>query len=306
MGEVSASMPRDYYEVLGVAKNASDDDVKKAYRKLARQYHPDRNPGDKAAEAKFKEVQEAYDVLSDQDKRAKYDQFGHAGPGMGAGGPGAGFQWSAEGFDPGSFDAGDLGEILRRMGMGGMGGMGEEPRRGRGRGRRAHAPQPAEAEARIPFLTAALGGTVSLSIGGQHVDVKVPAGIEDGKKLRLAGQGPGGGDLYLRITVEPHRYFRREGHNILLEVPITVTEAILGTKVDVPTLQEGEHLTVKVPPGTSSGARLRLRGKGIAGGDQLIEIKIVVPKTEDARTRELLEEFAHLHPQHPRSHLGWR
>jgi DnaJ-class molecular chaperone len=297
-------MPRDYYEILGVAKNASEQDVKQAYRKLARQYHPDRNPGDKAAEAKFKEVKDAYDVLSDKDKRAKYDQFGHAGPGMGAGGPGGpggGFQWSAEGFDPAAFEAGDLGEILRRMGMGGMG---EEPRRGRSRGRRGPAPQTAEAEASIPFLIAANGGAVHLSIDGQVVEVKVPAGIESGKKLRLAGQGPGGGDLILRITIEPHPYFRREGNNIILEAPISVVEALLGTKVDVPTL-EGQHLTVKVPPGTSSGARLRLRGKGIAGGDQLIEIKIAVPKVDDARSKELIEELGRLHPQHPRSHLGW-
>lgn len=288
-------MPHDYYEVLGVARDATDDQVKKAYRKLAREYHPDRNPGDKAAEAKFKEVQEAYDILSDKDKRAKYDQFGFAGPGMGAGGPGGGFQWHTEGMDPGSFDPEDLGEILRQFGMGGGS-------RGRGRTRRA-PPPPAEAEAGVPFVTAALGGTVSLSIDGRHVDVKVPAGMEDGKKLRLAGQGPGGGDLYIKIRVEPHPHFRREGNNVVLEVPVSFSEATLGAKVDVPTL-EG-HLTVKVPAGTSSGTRLRLRGRGIAGGDQYIEVKVAVPKVEDARGRELVEELARLHPQHPRRGLGW-
>ncbi|MFO0845507.1 MAG: J domain-containing protein [Gemmataceae bacterium] len=290
-------MPRDYYEVLGVAKDASEDQIKKAYRKLAREYHPDRNPGDKSAEAKFKEVQEAYDVLSDKDKRTKYDRFGHAGPGMGAGGPGGGgFQWHTEGMDAGSLDPEDLGEILRQFGMGGM-------PRGRGRARRA-TPEPVEAEASIPFVTAALGGTVSLSIGGRHVDVKVPAGIEDGKKLRLAGQGPGGADLYIKVKVEPHRHFRREGNNVVLEVPVSFAEAALGAKVDVPTL-DGQHLTVKVPPGTSSGSRLRLRGKGIAGGDQYIEVKVTVPKVEDERGRELVEELARLHPQHPRRGLGW-
>jgi DnaJ-class molecular chaperone len=296
-------MPRDYYEILGIARNASDEDVKKAYRKLARQYHPDRNPGDKNAEARFKEVQEAYDVLSDKDKRAQYDQFGFAGA-AGAGGPGGGFRWSTEtGFDPSAFAAGDLGELFKHFGMGGMGGAGEAPR-GRGRGRRAHAPQEVEAEATIPFVTAARGGTVGLTVDGRHIEVKVPVGVEDGKKLRLAGQGPGGGDLYLKLRIEPHPYFRREGHHIILEVPISLPEAVLGARVDVPTL-DGEHLTVKIPPGTSSGARLRLRGKGISGGDQFIEIKIAVPRAEDDRSRELIEEFARLHPQHPRSKLGW-
>src|SRR5262245_42939904 len=162
-------MPRDYYEVLGLAKGASEADIKKAYRKLARQYHPDRNPGDKSAEARFKEVQEAHDVLSDPTKRAQYDQFGFAGPqGPGGGGP---FRWGGGAggggpqFDAGAFDAEDLSELLRRFGMGGMG-MGAEDlggRRGRGRTRR-QAPPEAEAEATIPFLTAARGGKVSLSI----------------------------------------------------------------------------------------------------------------------------------------------
>jgi len=297
-------MPRDYYEVLGVQRNASDEDVKKAYRKLARELHPDRNPGDKNAEARFKEVQEAYGVLNDKEKRAKYDQFGFAGNGAGPGGPGAGpggFHWSTSGFDPG-----DLGEILRQFGMGGMGGDFEETttRRGRGGGRRAQAPQTVEAEATILFLTAAQGGKVTLSIDGKEVEVKVPAGIEEGKKLRLAGQGPGGGDLIIVVHVEPHPYFKREGHNIVLEVPLSVSEAVLGTKVDVPTL-DGTQVTVKVPAGTSSGARLRLRGKGIAGGDQYIEIKIATPKVHDSRSRELIEEFARLNPQSPRAGLPW-
>jgi DnaJ-class molecular chaperone len=134
--------------------------------------------------------------------------------------------------------------------------------------------------------------------------MRVPAGVEEGKKLRLAGQGPGGGDLFVRVKIEPHPYFRREGNNVILEVPVSVSEAILGAKVDVPTL-DGTHLTVTVPTGTSSGARLRLRGKGIAGGDQLIEIKIVVPKTHDKRSRELIEEFASLNPQNARENASW-
>lgn len=297
-------MPRDYYEVLGVARNASEADIKKAYRKLARQHHPDRNPGDKQAEARFKEVQEAYDVLNDKTKRAQYDRFGFAGPGMGGQGP-----FRAEG-GPGGFEfqginPDDLESILGAMG--GAGGFSEifgRRARGRGRGRAAPPPQSVEAEVAIPFTTAALGGTVSLNVDGRTIDVRVPAGVEEGKKLRLGGQGPGGGDLLVRIKIEPHPYFRREGNNLVLDVPVSVSEAILGAKVDVPTL-DGTHLTVKVPPGTSSGARLRLRGKGIAGGDQFIEIKIVVPKINDDRGRELIEELARLHPQNPRANLPW-
>jgi DnaJ-class molecular chaperone len=206
-------------------------------------------------------------------------------------------------------NAEDLGEILRQFGMGGFGGTGGMPGAGeplnrrRSRGRRTE-PQHAEAEAAIPFLTAALGGKVQLSIDGRQVEVKVPAGVEEGKKLRLAGQGPGGGDLYIKLRIEPHPYFRREGNNVILEAPLSFSEAALGAKIDVPTL-DGSHLTVKVPAGASSGARLRLRGKGIAGGDQLIEIKVVVPRVEDARGRELVEELARLHPQNPRAGLGW-
>ncbi len=295
-------MPRDYYEVLGVSRNASESDVKKAYRKLARQYHPDRNPGDKQAEARFKEVQEAYDILNDKAKRAQYDRFGFAGLGGGGQGP-----FRAEGGGPGGFEfqgvnPEDLESILGAFGGGGFGEM--FGRRARGRGRAARPPASVEAEVAIPFLTAALSGTVSLNVDGRAIDVRVPVGVEEGKKLRLAGQGPSGGDLLVRIKIEPHLYFRREGNNVILDVPVSVSEAILGTKVDVPTL-DGTHLTVKVPAGTSSGARLRLRGKGIAGGDQFIEIKIVAAKVGDERSREIIEEFARLNPQNPRANLPW-
>jgi DnaJ-class molecular chaperone len=295
-------MPRDYYEVLGVSRDASDSDIKKAYRKLARQYHPDRNPGDKQAETRFKEVQEAYEVLNDKTKRTQYDRFGFARPGGGGQGP-----FRADGgAGPGGFEfqgvnPEDLESILGAFG-GGLGDM--FGRRARGRGRAARPAESVEAEVAIPFLKAALGGTVSLNVDGRTIDVRVPAGVEEGKKLRLAGQGPGGSDLLVRIKIEPHPYFRREGNNVVLDVPVSIPEAILGAKVDVPTL-DGTHLTVKVPPGASSGARLRLRGKGIAGGDQFIEIKIVVPKVSDARSRELIDEFARLNPQDPRADAPW-
>ncbi|HZY90741.1 MAG TPA: J domain-containing protein [Gemmataceae bacterium] len=310
-------MPRDYYEVLGVARDASEADIKKAYRKLARQYHPDRNPGDKQAESNFKEVQGAYEVLSDKSKRANYDKFGFAGANAGAGGPGGGpFRWGGAGaeggtqFDFQGFDPNDLASIFRQFGgAGGMGGATAEDvgevfgRRGRGRARRAKPPE-AEAEISIPFMTAALGGKVPLRVDDHEIDLKVPAGVEDGKKLRLGGQGPGGGDLIVKLKVEPHPYFRREGNNLVLEVPLSVPEAVLGTTVEVPTL-DGSRLMVKVPSGASSGARLRLRGKGLNGGDELIEIKVVAPKPADERSRELMEEFGRLNPQSPRAGLPW-
>ncbi len=299
-------MPRDYYEVLGVPREASEADLKKAYRKLARQHHPDRNPGDKNAETRFKEVQEAYDVLSDKTKKAQYDRFGFAGAGGGFGSGGGGGGGGGNpfggggpaGFDFGNIDPENLASIFEQFG--GMGGGGRAGRR-----KRQAPPQEAEAEVSIPFLTAARGGTVSLSIDGRHLDVKVPPGVEEGKKLRLSGQGPGGGDLLVKLRIDPHAYFRREGNNVLLEAPLSVGEAILGAKIDVPTL-DGSQVTVKIPPGTSSGARLRLRGKGIAGGDQVVEIKIVVPKTIDERSQKLIEELNQLNPQSPRASLGWQ
>jgi DnaJ-class molecular chaperone len=303
-------MPRDLYEVLGVKKNASDEEIKKAYRKLARQFHPDRNPGDKQAETRFKELQDAYEVLSDKSKRANYDRFGTTEPGAGfgggRGGPGGGFHFNFGGpGGPQGMDAGAAEEILRQF-MGGLGGgpdvgeiLGQRP----GRGRRA-APREVESDVAIPFQVAAAGGSVGIQIDGRELSVKIPAGVEEGKVLRLQGQGPGGGDLLLKLRIQPHPYFRREGNDVVLEVPLSLAEAVLGTKVEVPTL-DGARLAVKVPPGTSSGARLRLRGKGVNGGDQYIEIKIVVPAPRDDKSRQLIEEFARLHPQEPRAGLPW-
>ena len=306
-------MPRDYYEVLGVQKSASEEEIKKAYRKLAREFHPDRNPGDKKAEGKFKEVQEAYDVLSDQTKRSQYDRFGRVGPDGGGGGPGGqGFQWGG----PGGFqqvDPGEAADIFRQFFGGGAGGAADlgdieelMGRRGRGRsrGRRAAPAPEVESEVAIPFVTAALGGTINIQVDGRELSVKIPAGVTDGQALRLQGQAPGGGNLKLLLRIQPHPYFRREGNNVILEVPLSVSEAILGTKVDVPTL-DGSKLSVKVPPGTSSGARLRLRGKGIAGGDQFIEIKVIVPSSVDDHGKKLIEEFSRSNPQNPRAGLPW-
>jgi curved DNA-binding protein len=302
-------MPRDFYETLGVKRTASEDEVKKAYRKLARQYHPDRNPGDKQAEARFKEVQEAYDILSDKDKRSQYDRFGFVGPTSGAGGPGAqghgGFSFRGmEGVD--AADQADLYNLFG--GAGAAGGMGDffggTPRGGGRRSRRAPPPEEVESEVSIPFQTAVLGGTVSLQVDERAIDVKVPTGIAEGQVLRLQGQAPNGGNLRLKIHIAPHPYFRRDGNDLILEVPLSLCEAALGTKVDVPTLDWGK-LSVRVPPGASSGTRLRLRGKGVKGGDQYMEIKVVVPAVKDEESRKLIEEFAKLHPQNPREGAPW-
>ena len=296
-------MPRDYYDVLGVPRSASADEIKVAYRKLVKETHPDRNPGDKSAEARFKEVQEAYDVLDDPKKRARYDKFGTA-----AGPP--------EGFHPGGFggfqqggsiDPGNLEDILGKFGgMAGMedlfGGAGRGRRNGRGR--RAHAPEPSVHDLQVPFETAAIGGTISLSIDGRAIDVKIPPGVEESQTLRLQGQGPGRSDLHLKIHIEPHAWFKREGNDVVVVAPITIAEAVLGAKIDVPTLT-GSKLTVKVPAGASSGARLRLRGKGIKGGDEFVELKIVTPPKIDDKSRKLIEEFAAVNPHQPRAGSPW-
>jgi DnaJ-class molecular chaperone len=306
-------MPRDYYEVLGVNRSASADEIKKAYRKLARENHPDRNPGDKQAAGRFKEVQDAYDVLSDKAKREQYDRFGFTGPGAGfpggeEGGPSFNFRW---GGSPGGFEQMDpdqAAEMFSQMFGGDEGLGGIFGRRGRGatRGRRPppRAEAPTTAEVTIPFETAATGGSVGLDVGGKEINVKIPAGIEEGKILRLGGQGAAGGDLLLKVRIAAHPYFRREGKDVVLEVPLSIAEAVLGTKVEVPTL-DGTRLEVKVRPGSSSGSRLRLRGKGIEGGDQYIEIKIVATAPHDDRSRELIEEFARLNPMNPRDNLPW-
>lgn len=296
-------MARDYYDVLGVSKNATDDDIKRAYRKLVRENHPDRNPGDKQAEARFKEVQEAFDVLSDKTKRAQFDRFGSVG-GPGANGEPGGFQWGGGPGQGVQIDPDQLEDLLSQFG--GAGGLGDMfGHRTRQRGRRAAPPEPVTHDLRVPFQTAVLGGTISLSVNDRSIDVKIPAGVEEGQTLRLQGQGPGGADLLLKMRIEPHPYFRREGNDLIIAVPITIGEAVLGAKVDIPTM-DGAKLTVKVPAGASSGSRLRLRGKGIKGGDQFVEIKIVAPAKIDDESRKLIEDFAARNPQNPRVGEPWQ
>jgi DnaJ-class molecular chaperone len=259
----------DYYETLGVSRSANQEEIRRAYKKLAREYHPDNKKDDPAAEQKFKEIQEANSVLSDPEKRAQYDRFGSAFQNAGAGGQG--FHWSSSGpggavdlediFGGGGFDLGSL--------FGGMGGGG----RGRQQARpRPQAGQDVEMEIEIPFHVGVEGGPHGLPIRRQNgsverLNVKVPAGVDTGSVIRLSGQGQPGqlggpaGNLRLTVKVAPHPYFRREGNNILLDVPISPPEAVLGTKVEVPTVKEG-NVTLTIPPGTSSGAKLRLSGLG--------------------------------------------
>jgi curved DNA-binding protein len=303
-------MPRDHYEVLGVSKSASAEEIAKAYKKLARQHHPDKNPGDKQAEVRFKEIQNAYDILNDPKKKAIYDQYGtDVPPGAPGGGFPGGFQFpGGQQVDPELAQ-----EMFRRMFPTAGGANFDDlfnQSSGRGRGRGRARPQPApeaiEVEARVPFMTAALGGSIGLRVGDRDIDVRVPAGFEDGKKLRVAGQGEYGEDIVVKVRVDPHAYFRREGKDILLDVPISIPEAVLGGKVEVPTVN-GKRLTVKVPPGTSSGSRVRLPGMGIAAGDQILVMKVVVPKGKpDDRTKELIEEYATLHPDDVRIDVPWR
>ena len=292
---------RDYYEVLGVSKNASDDEIKKAYRKLAIKYHPDKNPGDKEAEAKFKEISEAHEVLSDKQKRARYDQFGHAGVGGagsaggfgGAGGPFGGFNYNGQTFN---FDFGGAGggldDILGSLfGFGSAGGS-RRPRRG----------ADYQTAVTITFEEAIFGTTETINVDGKSMKVKIPAGIDDGMSIRLRGKGgpaPEGGsepgDLYVRVKVKPHKSLTREGVIILSEQKIDMVDAALGCEVDVETV-DGK-ITMKVPAGTQSGTPFKLSGHGVpfrADGDRgphIVTIIVETPKNLSKKQKELLEEF---------------
>ncbi len=269
-------MPRDYYEVLGVGRSASADDIRRAHRKLAKEFHPDKNKAPEATK-RFAEIQEAYETLSDESRKANYDQFGHAGAGASPfGGGGSGSPGGPFGGGPWqNVNQDDLEEML-----GGLGGIGDFFKGGasggstRSRARRAQPRQGQhiELEVTIDFMTAAVGGSRNVSIRDEHgkatsIDVKIPAGVPNGGSLRIAGKGhPGAaggpsGDLLLVIRVAPHPWFTRDGLDVLIEVPLTIVEATLGATVNVPLLKGTVDL--RIPPGTSSGKRLRLPGKGI-------------------------------------------
>ena len=380
----------DYYETLGVPKNASADDIRKSYRKLARKYHPDLNPGDKSSEEHFKNVQEAYDVLSEPKKREMYDQVGFYSENGFQGGAPPGGQ-PPPGMDFGGFDFTDYFNSQqsgrgqqRQTGGGGFGDIFSQFfRRGGGQDEEEGEPEKGsdlEYALNIDFWQAIRGtqarinitrhevcgtcngtgaapgnavtcpqcnGTGSVSqmagamkfnltcprCGGkgklqnacptchgdgriartETVTVNIPAGAQNGSRLRVPGKGNAGtlgapaGDLYITTRVEEHPFFHREGDNIEIQVPVTVSEAGLGAKIEVPTI-DGRTL-LKIPPGTQNGKKFRLREKGVFNsrknqrGDQIVTVAVQVPKVEDERTKEILRELSQLHPEDPRAEL---
>jgi molecular chaperone DnaJ len=379
---------KDYYATLGVERSSKPDQIRKAYRRLARKYHPDFNPNNKASEDKFKELQEAYDVLGDEKKRKVYDQYGFYSDNMPPGGPGAQYAPgpAGPGVDFSGFDFSDLSGAQEKGGGFGStfrdmfsqifsgGGVAEEEPEGPSRG------EDMEHRLHLGFWDAIRGTTVRLTVarpqtcgtcrgtgstGGVAVacprcngtgkamrqagamrfsvtcpdcggtgkqkrrcpacggsgqtrrpetfEVRIPPGVDTGSRVRVAGKGSAGrsegptGDLYIVTDVEPHPYFERKGDNIYVKLPVTVTEAALGAKVEVPTL-EGTT-TIKIPPGTQSGQKLRLREKGAPSlrasvrGDQFVEVQVMVPHVADERTKEILRELGRLNPENPRKDL---
>ena len=297
---------RDYYDILGVNKNASDEELKKAYRKLAMKYHPDRNPNKKEAEERFKELNEAYAVLSDKEKRKQYDTFGQEGFRQ---------RFSQEDIFRG-FDFEDIfsnlfgGRGRREFRSGGRGGVDFSDLFGRGSyqdmGRMPQKGEDMYYEWPITLEEAAFGGEkkVSLPKGGkvEEIYVKIPPGIPSGKKLRVAGKGAAGrnggppGDLYLQISIRNHPIFIREGDDLIVEKEIAFSEAVLGTTMEVPTLEGIKK--VKVPPGTQCHTKMRLKGLGVrrfqgtGRGDEYVKVIVKVPKRVGEKTRRLIEELA--------------
>lgn len=313
---------KDFYKTLGVSKDVSDADLKKTYRKLARKYHPDSNQGDAAAEAKFKEISEAYSVLSDAEQRREYDEIRAMGSGARFTAPGAG---GAGGFEDvfsrfgqgGRASQADFDDIFSMFSQGGgsfgSGRFGQPTGGYRGFG----GPQKGAdltATTTLDFATAVQGDTITLQAGdGKPFKVKVPAGVKDGQKIRLRGRGrpsPDGGepgDIVVQVKVRPHPVFTRDGLNLRLTVPVTFTEATLGATIEVPTLG-GDVVKLRVAPGTPSGRVLRVKGRGVKSskgtGDLLAELQVVVPSHLDDAAREALERFQELGPkENPRAEL---
>jgi molecular chaperone DnaJ len=296
---------KDFYKILGVAKGVSEAELKKTYRKLSRQFHPDTNPGDAKAEARFKEISEAYSALSDKDQRAEYDQMRAMGPGAragfggngGGGFPGGGANFGGAGFE----------DVFANLFGGGGGGFGgpRGPQRG----------QDLTTSQTLDFIDGVKGTTIKLSLrsGAEPTTIKIPAGVSDGQKIKIAGKGnpsPNGGpagDLIITVSVKSHPVFTRDGNNIRVVVPITFAEAVLGATIQVPTLG-GDPVKLKVAPGTPNGRVLRVKGRGVvtakAEGDLLATVEIAVPSHVSDKAKQALEEFDGLLPdEDPRADL---
>ena len=311
-------LDKDYYQILGVDKAASQKEITAAYRRLAKKHHPDNNPGDSSAEARFKEVSEANSVLSDPEQRRQYDEAREMlSRGTFVGGPGGGAQYVR------IEDLGDLSDLFGGGLFGGLGdlfGVGGERGRGASRPGGRRGPRRGgdiEAEASLSFHEAVQGTTRTLLVerpeGRRQVVVKIPAGVSDGSRIRLRGQGQPGdqggpaGDLYVRIHAADHPLFSRSGRNLKVTVPLAFTEAALGADIAVPTL-DGK-VTLRVPPGTSSGRTFRVKGKGVAAaqgtGDLLVTVEVTVPQHLSDQARALLERLRDEEAGHnPRAHLG--
>jgi len=287
-------LEKDFYKILGVTKDVPEAELKKVYRKLARKYHPDSNQGDAAAEAKFKEISEAYSVLSDRDQRKEYDQFRAMGGGARFTAPGGSGQ-SSQGFE-------DVFANLfgGRAGFGGFGG----PMPG----------QDMSATTSIAFIDSVNGTTIKLEYSGMAaINAKIPAGVLDGQKIKLRGKGqasPNGGpngDLIITVTVKPHAVFSRDGNNLRLSVPVTFAEAVLGATITVPTLG-GDPVKLKVAPNTPNGRVLRVKGKGVTTakgtGDLLATVEVLVPTHISEKAAKALKEFEEALPdEDPRQDL---
>ncbi len=311
-------MAEDFYQVLGVSRSADAETIKKAYRKLARDLHPDKNPGNKSAETRFKAVNRAYEALSDPNKRKLYDEFGEDAlrEGFDADKARAYKRWSQQAGN--GFGGAQQVNLEDLFGGGGFGGMGGDPfgdMFGRARRRGPIRGQDYMQTVTIDFESAVKGTTLQLRsfASSSPVTVRIPPGADDGSRVRIAGQGgasPNGGpngDLILVIQVEKHRFFERDGDDLRMDLPITVSEAIKGGKVKVPTFDGSVHL--KVPPGTQSGAVLRVRGKGVAKkgktpGDLYVRLMVHVPASSPA-VEKLADELAkHEKPEELRKNLG--
>ncbi len=291
-------LEKDYYDILGVERTATAKDISKAYRTLARKYHPDTNPGDARAEERFKEVSAAYEVIGDEPTRKQYDEFRRLGGG---------------GFGPraGGADLGDLSDLLGGLfgnrGRGGFGGFGPMPG------------MDLQAKLTLTFEEAVRGVTKSVRLSSDalsspmEVNVRIPAGVNHGQRIRVAGKGApstdGGepGDLLVTIAIAPHDLFERDGANLLVTVPVTYAEAVLGADIKVPTLS-GVPITVRIKPGTASGTILRVRGRGVQSakqtGDLLVTVNVFVPSEPSPAERELIERLAEASTPAPRTDLG--